>query len=185
MQLKNSLERFGAITKTFHWLIFILITTQLYLIWMFETLSKEDPSRGQYMFFHKAVGATVLMVAILWIIWRWFNVLPAPKPSRDSWQHKLAKFTHTCLLIGIVILPLSGALMSLSAGRAIDWFGIFTIPVFSFVPQSEALAGFFKSTHQLIAFVLVTLVGLHIVGALIHHFIYKDNVMRRMLPWVK
>lgn len=182
MRIKNTFERFGVVSKTFHWLVFVLITVQLYLIWMFETLTKTDPTRGTYMFLHKSVGATILLVAILWIIWRRFNVLPMAMPQPHSWQHRLAKFTHISMLIAIVALPISGLFMSMAAGRGLDWFGIFTIAPFGFIPHSETLAGQFKVTHQIIATILIGLVTLHVIGALVHHFIYKDNVLRRMWP---
>lgn len=185
MQIKNTHERFGVVSKTFHWLIFILITLQFYLIWTFESMLKINPARGTYMFFHKSVGLTILLVAIAWIIWRRFNVLPTPLPNQYSWQHYLAKTTHILLLIGIVAMPLTGIVMGMAAGRSLDWFGIYTITPFSFVPHNDVLAGRLKLTHEIIATALVGLVILHTLGALVHHFIYKDNVLRRMLPFGK
>ena len=183
MQIKNTTERFGAVSKVYHWLIFALITLQFYLIWMFETLSKLDLSRGNYMFFHKSVGATILLLAIMWIIWRRYNVLPKPFPKQNSWQHHLAKFVHIALFTTIIAMPVTGLFMSMAAGRGLDYFGLFTIA--PFIPHNEVLAGYLKSAHIIIAWVLVGLVVLHALGALVHHVIYKDNVMRRMLPFVK
>ncbi len=182
MDFKNTPAKFGVVSKTFHWLIFVMITAQLYFIWMFETLSKDDPGRGNFMFLHKSMGATILVIAILWIIWRLFNVLPTPRPHARSWQHYLAKTVHTLLLIGIVVLPITGILMGMASGRSLDWFGVFTLNPASFIPQNDTLAGLLRDAHIVIAFSIIGLVGMHIVGALVHHFAYKDDVLKRMLP---
>ncbi|HLF67321.1 MAG TPA: cytochrome b [Gammaproteobacteria bacterium] len=185
MQFKNTPDRFGMISKSFHWLMFVLISVQLYLIWTFETLQNTDPSRGLYMHFHKSVGVTILLVGILWIIWRMRNIHPMPLPSRGSWQHRLAGITHNLLLLGVIAMPISGLFMSLTAGRNVDWFSIYTLTPPAFIPVNEVWAGNFKLAHQLIATALIALVCLHVAGALVHHFIYKDRVLKRMLPFVK
>ncbi len=69
------------------------------------------------MFWHKSIGATVLILAIFWLIWRRYNVLPTPKPGPSSWQYYAAKIAHGLLLTFIVLLPISGIIMGMAAGR--------------------------------------------------------------------
>ncbi len=183
MSFKNTTHTFGSISKLFHWLIFVLFTAQLYFIWIFYGLSQDDPTRGNYMFLHKSFGATILILAVLWIIWRWINVHPTPIPNTNNWQNKLARMTHALLLIGLVLLPLSGILMGMAGGRDLNWFGIYILKPFSFMPQNEMIGGALNTAHTVIGYSLIALICLHIVGALLHHFYYKDAVLKRMLPF--
>jgi cytochrome b561 len=171
MSFKNTTQQFGTLSKFFHWTIFLCITAQIYFVWLFKN-----------MFWHKSIGATVLILAIFWIIWRMFNVLPTPKPGANNWQYYAAKITHTLLLICIVLLPISGIIMGMANNRSFDWFGIYTVNPLSFIPQNETFAGYFGWMHTIVGYTLVTLVSLHILGALKHYFIDKDDVLKRMLP---
>ncbi len=185
MQLKNTPNRFGAITKSIHWLMFILVSVQLYLIWMFENMSKTDPTRGTHMYLHKSVGTTILLLGIFWIIWRMINTHPKPLPFAGSWQHRVSRITHNLLLLCVVAMPITGILMSLSGGRNVDWFTLYTLTPPAWMPVNTVWSGNFKLAHEIIATTLITLVGLHTAGALVHHFIYKDTVLKRMLPFTR
>lgn len=185
MQLKNTYTHFGAITKLLHWSIFILIATEFFLIWTRDFMAVDNPLQGTYIFLHKAIGVTILLIAIFWIIWRLFNVLPAAMPKKNNWERPLAKLIHNLLLASIVILPIVGILMSFSNGRGVDWFGIVTMTPPAFFPPNETWAGIFRGAHEYIAYTMIALVALHAAGALVHHFIYKDTVLRRMLPFTK
>ncbi|MGA2655249.1 MAG: cytochrome b [Gammaproteobacteria bacterium] len=172
MCIKNTTQKFGILSKFFHWTIFLCITAQLYYVWLFKD-----------MFWHKSIGALVLILGILWIIWRFFNILPTPKPGPESWQYYAAKITHNLLLLCIILLPVTGIIMGMANNRPLDWFGIYTIMPASFIPQNETFAGYFSLAHTVIGYGLVGLVCIHILGALKHLFIDKDDVLRRMLPW--
>ncbi len=171
MIFKNTSRKFGAISKLFHWTIFVCITAQLYFVWLFKD-----------MFWHKSIGASVLLLGILWIIWRQFNVLPTPKPGPENWQYFAAKITHNLLFACIILMPVTGIIMGMANNRPLDWFGIYTIMPASFIPQNETFGGYFSLAHTIIGYSLAGLVSLHILGALKHHFIDKDDVLKRMLP---
>jgi cytochrome b561 len=171
MQLKNNQYRFGTITKTFHWLVFLLVCAQFALAWVFDN-----------MFIHKAIGFTLLPLVILWVIWRFFNIQPRPQNAK-GWQKPAASITHNLLLLGVFALSVSGIFMSVANGRPVQWFNLYTLE--PFMAKNEQLAGYFKLSHEYIAYALIGLVTLHVAGALLHHFYYKDQVLKRMLPFVK
>ena len=83
----------------------------------------------------------------------------------------------------MVLMPLSGYLMTLYAARTINFFGIYTIPVL--ISKNGKIAGFFHDFHEYVSFVTLFLIVLHIGAAFKHHFIEKDNVLTRMLPFGK
>lgn len=172
MHIKNTASQFGAVTKFFHWTIFVCICAQLYYVWLFKD-----------MFWHKSIGVLVLFLGVLWIIWRLFNISPTAKPGPSSWQYYVAKITHQLLLLCIVLLPVTGIIMGMANNRPLDWFGIYTLTPASFIPQNEAFAGYFSLTHELIGYTMVALICIHILGALKHVFIDKDDVLKRMLPF--
>jgi cytochrome b561 len=177
--LRNSEQKYGAIAQLFHWVIVGLIVTQFVLAFRADSLP-----RGMKLIttlaLHKSIGMTVLVLAIARLIWRWLNPVPVEPLNTPRWQHAAAKFSHAALYVLIFTLPLVGWIASSARNFSVSWFGLFTWP--NLVEPSEAAFKFFQSTHALLAWTLFALVLLHVAAALKHHFIDKDNVLRRMLP---
>ena len=175
--LKNTSSSYGTITKLFHWLISIMV---ICLIIVGFTMANMDPSeqKSQIVAIHKATGVIVLSLVCLRLVWRLINVevlLPVDLPS---WQKAAARLNHYLLYVCMFLMPISGISMSLFAGYDINVFNIFTIQAFD---RNIAIATLFYKTHQITAFGLVGLITLHILAALFHHFIRKDNVLIRMI----
>ncbi len=165
-------------TKLLHWLIFILITAQFYFVW---SLSENSPLTGPYIMLHKSVGMTLLILGILFFIWHIFNVKPLPPETQPRWQYIISKAVHHTLFLLIMLMPIIGYLLTCADGKPINFFGLFTIPCL--ISANEHLGGIMFLAHETLAFVILFLVGVHILAALYHHFIYKDNVLKRMLPF--
>lgn len=176
--LRNTLKRFGSITKLLHWLIFILIAAQFYFVW---SLSENSPLIPLYMMLHKSVGVTVLVLGILFYIWHIISIKPLPPENQPQWQYFISKLVHHVLFILIILMPLVGYLLTCSDGKPINFFGWFTIPCL--IPTSEQLGNMMFSVHETIAFIILILVGIHFLAALYHHVIRKDEVLKRMLPF--
>ncbi|MCW8407788.1 cytochrome b [Legionella sp. PATHC035] len=176
--LRNTLKGFGSITKLLHWLIVILIATQFYLVW---SLSDNSPLMPRYIMLHKSIGLTILVLGILFIIWHFLNIKPLPPENQPRWQHVLSKIVHHTLFILIILIPIVGYLLTCSDGKPINFFGWFTIPCL--IPANEQLGNVMFSTHETLAFIILALVGLHFLAALYHHFMRKDEVLKRMLPF--
>ena len=180
--LKNTTSRFGSVSQLFHWLIFILFTLQFLLIWRKDALPKGSPEKLSYMLMHKSVGVTVFMLGILFILWRMMNVQPIPPASQSRWKLIAATIVHKSLLTLMVLMPLVGYLLSCAAGKAVSFFGLFALP--SLVPENKYLASIMDAAHGTLAVLICILVGIHVLAALQHHFIIKDNVLKRMLPFI-
>jgi cytochrome b561 len=80
-------------------------------------------------------------------------------------------------------MPLTGWMMTSARGFPASWFGFFQLP--DVVPKNDALYQAMKETHDTLALALYAIVFLHVAGALKHHFVLKDDVLRRMLPFTK
>ena len=180
MQWRNSAERYGVVAQLFHWVIVVLIVTQFVLINQAEDLPRGIQQLA-VMARHKSVGMTVLMLATLRILWRLAaGVAPALPDKTPGWQRLSAKLTHVALYVLLFAMPLSGWLMSSARNFPVSWFGVFTFP--DLVEPSKPVFNAMHETHEVLATALFVLAILHIVAALKHPFVDRDNVLRRMLP---
>jgi cytochrome b561 len=180
MPLRNTTARWGVLSQTFHWLIVALVATQVVL-----ALTADDLPAGMQKLVllarHKSVGITILLLAIARLAWRAANPVPALPSTLKPYERALAHFTHFALYALLFAMPLTGWMMSSARGFPVSWFGLVQLP--DLVPTDRGLYRIFHDTHEVLARVLGVVVLLHIVGALKHHFVLRDDVLRRMLPF--
>jgi cytochrome b561 len=179
MQLKNSLTRYGAIAQLFHWTIVVLIVTQFVLAKRADDLPR-GVAKLAVLAQHKSVGITILTLATLRLGWRLFNPVPPLPVNTPRWQTWAAHSSHFLLYALLLIIPVLGWFMSSARNFPVSWFGWVTLP--DFIEPSTAAFNFFHAAHTSLARVLAIIALLHIGAALKHHFIDRDNVLRRMLP---
>lgn len=178
--LRNTKKSFGTLSKFFHWLIVALVSIQFYLVWGKNFLTKNSPLKIEFTLLHKSLGLSIFMFVILWIIWRLFNEKPVSLESQFRWKYILSKIVHHSIIILLLLLPILGYLMSCASGRNITFFGLVDLPVL--ISKNENLDNLFFQLHEKIGYLLCFLICAHAVAALHHHFILKDNVLKRMLP---
>lgn len=182
MQLWNTQNHYGSISKFLHWTIALLVLIQLATVfWVQFVLPEKSPQAGFFIGdIHKPVGVLVLVLAILAIAWRMMNIKPAFPSTMPRWEKVTAQLVHRLLYLGIILMPISGLIMTEAAGRPPNLFGLYQIPMF--MTENKSLASLFFEIHSVIGFCLIALVVLHTLAALKHHFIDKDSVLKRMLP---
>ncbi|UOA26849.1 cytochrome b/b6 domain-containing protein [Pseudosulfitobacter sp. DSM 107133] len=183
MPLTNADDRYGTVTKTFHWLIALLILTLIPLGLIANDMAYDTAdqlaTKAWLFSLHKTLGITVFVVAIARILW----AVTQPKPANLHPERKLETFAaetvHWLLYASLVIVPLSGWIHhAATSGFAPIWLPIGQdLPL---VPKSEAVAGAFGAMHEIATNVLEASLALHILGALKHHFIDRDSTLRRM-----
>ena len=182
MPIRNSSGRYTAIAQTLHWLIAGLIVTQFVL-----AISADDLPIGAHKLAllarHKSFGMTVLMLAVLRLLWRLFNRPPRLPDGMSKIEHVLAKITHAAFYVLLFAMPLTGWLMSSAKNYSVSWFGLFTWP--NLIGKNEDNFDLLRSTHEILSDALFVLAVLHILAALKHHFWNKDEVLLRMLPFKK
>jgi cytochrome b561 len=182
MPNQSSPGRYTAVAQAFHWIIAALIVTQFTLGWMGEDLPLGI-HKLSLLARHKSFGMTVLMLAILRLIWRLFNRPPELPAGMSSTERLLARGTHVAFYALLFIMPLTGWLMSSAKNYSVSWFGRFTWP--DLIAPNERAFDVLRNTHDALSWLLFALAILHILAALKHHFWHKDDVLLRMLPFTK
>ena len=182
MALRNTTSRWGIVAQFLHWVIVLLIITQFVLANMADNLPL-GMAKLAMLARHKSVGITILMLATVRLVWRWLNPTPALPDTMQPYERWLARFTHAALYVLLFAMPLSGWMMSSARNFPVSWFNLFQLP--DLVRPSESLYEALHETHEILAMTLVLVTVLHVLGALKHHFILRDDVLRRMLPFTK
>ncbi len=172
--------RYSRGSVILHWAIAVLIVLNFAAAWVSEYMSK--PEALQIMGNHKAIGLTILALAVLRIVWRMTHPAPPPAETLKQWEVLLSKVTHGVLYVLLIGIPVGGWLThsAWSGGAPVRFFGLFDLPGLP-LAQNKVLGETFGELHGNFATVLLVLLGLHVAGALKHRFIDKDsNALARM-----
>jgi cytochrome b561 len=176
-------HRYSLTAIVLHWVLALAILG-LFGVGLYMTDLPFSPARLKLYNWHKWAGVTILMLSALRLLWRLTHRPPAlPDPIVDAmpaWQRWAHHGTHHALYALFFLVPLIGWAYSSAAGFPIVVFGVLPLP--DFVPVDKALAEMIKPLHELSAFALVGLAGLHMAAALKHQWIDKDGLLQRMLP---
>jgi cytochrome b561 len=180
MPNQSSSTRYSAVAQGFHWIIAGLIVTQFTLAWIADDLPL-GMHKLALLARHKSFGMTVLMLAVLRLLWRLKNPAPELPAGMAPLQRTLARGTHIAFYVLLFAMPMTGWLMSSAKNYSVSWFGLFTWP--NLIGKNEHAFDLLRSTHHLLGKVLFAVAVLHILAALKHHFWNKDDVLLRMLPF--
>ncbi len=178
MCLRNTLQTYGIIAKTFHWLMALLIITLLAVGFIMADM-ENSPDRFKLIGLHKEIGIIVLGLVVLRLGWKILDVSPL-LPDIGRLAQFGAKAVHSMLYALMFAMPLTGWLMSSAAGFPISMFGWFVMP--NLIDPDKEFGKYMRELHGVFAWTLIGLIVLHLGAALIHHFYYRDNILRRMLP---
>jgi cytochrome b561 len=178
MHLKNTLTRYGAVAQLFHWAIVALVITQFVLAERAEGLSPV--AKIGVLATHKSFGITILGLALLRLIWRLFNPVPPLPADTPRWQDRAAHVSHFLLYALLFITPMLGWLMSSARNFSVSWFGLVTLP--DFIAPNKAAFETLRDAHHFMAKSLAVIAIVHAAAALKHHFLDRNDVLRRMLP---
>jgi cytochrome b561 len=165
-------------SKFFHWFIAIIVITMLSGSFFLDDLPEQYQSFAYMM--HKSFGLTVLFLMVFRLFWIHRSGKPPLPATVPIWQKILSRIVQYSLYVFLLSMALSGWIMSVAGGNVPSYFGLFNAPLP--INSDQALSKLMEQSHKIIAWVLIVLIVLHIAGAIKHHFINKDNVLRRMLP---
>lgn len=182
MQVRNTPLRWGAVSQLLHWLVVALVITQFVLASLAEDLA-PGMAKLALLARHKSVGITILGLALLRLAWRLGQPVPALPSGMPRWQRGLATGTHHLLYALLLAMPLSGWLMSSARNYPVSWFGLVQLP--DLITPGERAFEALRATHGTLAALLAATALLHLAGALKHHFVDRDDVLRRMLPFMR
>lgn len=179
MSIKNTEDCYGNVHQFLHWAIFICFVALMTVGTIMTDMEKSDQKWQLYQL-HKSFGLTVFMLILIRIGWRFVNIIPALPTTMPAHEKMLALFIHFALYIVMLMMPISGYIMSIAGGHEIQYFGLFTVP--ELLGENKSLAHWAEEIHEWTATAIYVLVALHVLGALRHHFLLHDTVLKRMLP---
>jgi cytochrome b561 len=179
MPLRNTAEAYGGLSKFLHWTIVLLLLPQYFLAEAAQALP-VGAERFQLITWHKSIGMLVLMLALVRLAWKFGNK-GLPGAIGAAWQRKAAAAAHGLLYLLILAQPISGWMVSSSGNYPVTLFGWFEFP--AIVGENDGLHEFVEEVHELLFIALLVVAVIHIAAALYHHFVLKDRVLRRMLPF--
>lgn len=172
-------QRYTGVAISLHWLIGLMILASFGLGTYMTDLTLS-PAKLRYFSWHKWAGVTIFMLVMLRCIWRLTHAAPALPASLPRWQRLSAEASHYLLYALMIAIPLSGWLMSSAKGFQTVYFGILPIP--DLLDKNKELGESLTLVHKSLNYTMIGVVILHAAAALKHHFIDKDDILRRMLP---
>lgn len=174
-----TISRWTGTAKGLHWLVALLILAVWAAVECHNLASKGSVWQERWIMLHFSIGLTILAAMILRLYWRARH--PAPADIGNPWQRKLSKLTHVLLYFVVLAMPLLGFFLRQLSGKPIDFYGLYQLP--QLVTPDKALAKQVAFFHEdVFWYLLLSLVAVHVAGGLWHHFIDRDNTLRRMLP---
>lgn len=176
---KNTKDRYSTLSIALHWLMFILMAAVYASIELRVIFPKGSDPREAMKALHFMLGLSVLLLLFLRVYARFSSTAPAIKPALSPAQQLAASAGHSALYALMLSLPILGWLMLSAAGKPIPFFGLELPPI---IAENKALAKQLKKIHETIAELGYYLIALHVLAALYHHHIKKDNTLTRMLP---
>ena len=173
--------RYGAPAVALHWVMALLILGNLgfglYLVDL-----PLSPAKLRYFSWHKWVGVTVFALAAARLAWRLGHPPPPLPRSLAGWETRLARIGHGLLYVLFFAVPLSGWLYSSAAGFQTVYLGVLPIP--DLLEKNRELAETIRPVHRWLNYALMGVVTGHVAAALKHHFIDRNDVLARMLPFL-
>lgn len=182
--LKNTGNCYGSLHRALHWIMAIMIICMIAVGVYIHGLNADNPAEAPTKMalgaLHKATGLLLLVLVTLRTIWVFSNPRPGLPDSVPRWQRIVAKSLHHTLYLLMFAIPISGYVMVSHVAKPISFYGLFDIPPLFSEQNIDKAKGIFE-VHETLATVLLVLIVAHLAVALKHHFIDKDNILRRML----
>lgn len=174
--------RYGATARMLHWLTVLLVA----IAWALGTFGDGLPKASQAagLFVHMSVGLGILVISIVRVPWRATHT-PTPEPTDfgtwlGRWSDPAARIAHYALYALLFAVPVAGIVLQFARGNSLPLFGLGEIA--SPWVADRAFARTVKGIHEVLANALVILASFHALAALLHHFVFRDRTLVRMLP---
>ena len=173
----SAIARYGSGAMAFHWIMVILIVVVGVLGLLHDSWPKG--TQAFWINLHAIIGLSVWGLIMARFGWRLTHVPPALPPESSQLIRRLSYLVHMLLYLLIFITPILGIVTFIWHGRVFD-FGLFRVDFG--VPRNRAIFHPTEEVHGYLAYTLFTLIGIHVLAALWHHFVRHDDILRRMWP---
>ncbi|MET4724565.1 cytochrome b561 [Bradyrhizobium japonicum] len=187
MRLFNSVNDYGAVAQALHWLTVILVAVA-WALGIFGDLLPKGAARQAGLAVHIFAGLALLVLVAARLAWRSVDPSPASEATElGSWMARwlgaAAGIAHYALYALLIAVPIAGIVLQFARGDALSLFGLAVIP--SPWLKDAAVAHNVKEVHEVLAHALVVLATVHANAALMHHWVFQDRTLVRMLPHSK
>ena len=180
---------YDSVAKTLHWLIAFAIVAMLVIGWTMTNIAKDNPYRFGLFQLHKSVGITILLLSLFRLYWRLTHPAPPLPIAMPAWEKFAARATHWIFYVLIIGMPLVGwAIVSASPfNLPTVLYGIIPWPHLPVLPDldpdsKKQAVHLFDTMHDYGAYILASLLVLHVGAAHKHHWLDRDDVLTRMAP---
>jgi len=177
---RNSKTDWGWPAKVLHWAGALMILVLLVHGWWMTHMTPRPERLANYAW-HSALGYDLLALLILRLLWRWLNPLPEPPADLKPWEPVAARLAHAVLYVLMFVASVTGWMVATTfrVPMTQDLLGIGVPPIVTTVDRS--VRQWIEQSHMIIAYVLAAVVLVHIVAALRHHFLKRNDVLTRMV----
>lgn len=184
LAVPNSLDgsSYDRLTILFHWSTAVLVLFQFTSSHVWEQFQKGTNIRVELISLHVASGIALTIIVIGRILWRSVYGRKLP-PSTSGVQHVAATLVHYLLYALLAVQIALGILLGWSVGNPMNFFGLFSIP--SPIAFSADTRHLLADLHGVTAWSIIALVGVHAAAALLHHYVLRDSILSRMLPFLR
>ncbi len=184
MQSANPVDRYGAVPQFLHWMTVILVIVA-WTLGTFDHALPKGAARATGLFVHISAGLLILAALITRLAWRTADPPPLLQPNEfgrwlGAFADPAARLAHYTLYALLIAVPVTGIIAQFAHGDALPLFGIGEIP--SPWIRDRAFRHTVKEIHEIAAHALMIVAGFHAAAALIHHFVFHDDTLVRMLP---
>ena len=173
--------RYTNTAVALHWLMALLIFAAFPLGLYMGNLP-FSPTKLRLFSYHKWLGVTVFLLVLMRLAWRATHPAPQLPATMTAWERFAAQAGHYLLYLLIFAIPLTGWLMSSAKGMQTVYLGVVPLP--DLLGKDKALGRLLQETHAALNMAMLALVAFHIVAALRHHFVERDGILARMLPFL-
>lgn len=170
---------FDTLTITLHWTTVLIVLT-LFGSGLLYGQVEERSWAPPLLQVHRSLGVTIWTLTVFRLLWRVTGARFPAFPSSMTPLHQLAARLSEYGLYALLLLqPATGIAQTILRGRP---FAVFVWSIPPLVARDVGLMGIFRAAHEIGAWCLLTLAGLHAAAALLHHFILRDDVLEAMAP---
>lgn len=167
---------YGIVAKFLHWLIFALLVVQYAIGSIMPHIGRKTVNEG-WVSWHFSVGAAILFFIVLRLVWRLLHPVPQ-LPTLAPWERLVSGITHWALYLLVLAMTLLGWAATNSRGWDVNLFGLVTLPKLS--PTGSEWGHQCGDIHNVLVYVLLGFIAVHVAGALYHYFVKRDQVVARM-----
>lgn len=175
----SQILRYSGTNQIFHWVTALLIFTIIILGWLMAAGGATVEMLPLWEW-HKTLGLIVLLITGIRIVWRFIDPPPACPQDQPNWDRAISSVTYGLFFIALIVMPLSGYMISAGAGFPPKLFDVIATP--ALIAKNKGVLAVGKQIHLAGQWAIYGLIAMHLAGVFYHVALVRDRVLERMLP---